>query len=148
MPENTQDNWIYQGDVCLAHGGTYFDVSAWRWGYVPAVRITDLGSGCGFRGAVLIEAITINVGKEWSKEKKRTKAALSLYGWTRPQGQGIGRKLSLAEAYMDYGYYAADIDRPAEILQLENDAPLTFDGLTAQRFNGDLEQYIKDKYLA
>lgn len=71
----TKIKWHYTGDVSLEHGGTFIDFSEWKHGYVNVVEVTDLDSGCGFRGASLIEerSITIDDRSRWS-------AALSTIG--------------------------------------------------------------------
>lgn len=56
---STDMRWLYSGDCNPEYGGAWFDLSTWTWGYVDCVRVTDLDSGCGFRGAVMIEKITV-----------------------------------------------------------------------------------------
>ena len=139
--------WHYWGDANVEYGGVWYNLDNWQWGYVDAVRVEDLGSACGFRGAVLIEKLTINVGAGWSKNKKRAKGVLASCSWQVLTGAGIQRKLSLAEAYLGYGHYDLDDYPPSETLQLEEDGPLCFEGWTATRFKGDLRVYVEENYL-
>lgn len=107
-----KSHWTYSGDVNLEYGGTYYNLDSWRWGYVTAVRVTDLGSATGATGCYLIEHVTINVGKGWSKGKQRVKAALSSVGWSPLDmltcGSLEGQKCMLAEAFLSYGCYDPD----------------------------------------
>ena len=103
----------YSGDMNVEHGGLFFDTENWQAdGYATAIRITDLGSACGFEGAVLIECITVlkpsDIG--W---------ASSFIGW---EGEADSRVE--IDACMAYGHYdpCEDYMGPSsEVVQTEPD---------------------------
>lgn len=147
--------WDFQGDVNLEHGGIFFDLSEWRNGYVTAVEVRDLDSGCGFRGAVLIEERTITIDRP-----ERHASALDAIGSTiLPNGdiEDNGRvlskgsrawKLCIAYALNAYGFH--DLRR-SEVLQLERDGPMQFGGWIAAdkrlRANANLRRYVQREWL-
>lgn len=145
--------WIFLGDVSLEYGGTFYnlDPDDLRYGYCSAVRVTDLASGCGYYGAVLIERVTI-CGLD---DKKRIGSALECCGWLDESFEiDFSRAiLFAADSLMNYGYYDpehnSDYSPAMETLQLESDGDLTFDGWTADRYqtNGDLRGYVIAKWL-
>lgn len=96
----------YQGDVNLEYGGFFANLDNWRWDYVDVLRVTDLDSGCGFTGAVMVERLTVLVPDNDDKLNK----ALSLYGMTKedlPDNE-IGRKMMIVDACLSYGMYDPD----------------------------------------
>lgn len=148
--------WQYIGDVNLVHGGTYYDFSTWQWGYVDAVEVTDLDSAAGFDGAVMIEHISINI----ERPIEQLQSALNCCGaqFIEPNGDindngTIIQKNSrrwrciIAYACQSYGYKDTDL---TEILQLERDGAMAFDGWKADkklRSNASLERYVRKNHL-
>src|SRR5215813_10748031 len=104
QPENVRrqagdvGDWIYMGDANIVYGGAYLNLKDdYENGYVSAVRVTDLDSGYGFDGAILIEKITI-LGID---DQSRIKSAMDCNGLTWDDLRGIdenSRKLAIAEA--------------------------------------------------
>lgn len=151
------DRWHFSGDVNLEYGGAFIDLSTWDDGYCDAVRITDLDSGCGFTGAVLIEHVVI-LGV---RERNRITEALKGCGYelTRGNQSPADFKQSLrhmiAEALMSYGFTDPDDcwdgyrSHHTEVVQMEADGPMIFDGWKAdKRLRGDdLEGYVKAVHL-
>lgn len=85
----------YVGDVNLEYGGLFFETSNWEeHQYATALRITDLDSGCGFDGGLMIERICIikpdNMGP-----------ALDCCGW---DGEELTVEMEI-EACMSYGHH-------------------------------------------
>jgi hypothetical protein len=94
----------YNGDVSLEYGGAFIDLSTFTDGYCSAVRVTDLDSGCGFTGAVMVEHLVIN----GTMDRKRIKDALKCVGGM-PAGLDVqGRRHAIADALMSYGYTDPD----------------------------------------
>lgn len=152
--------FLYSGDVSLEYGGLFIDLSTFSDGYCTAVRITDLDSGCGFTGAVMVEHIVIN----GTDDSKRIREALKSYGGLNCRNWAfIGRRetikenarMAIAEALESYGYTDPDDSwngyqsHHTEILQLEADGPMTFDGWKADKrlHNTDLKQYVESVHL-
>lgn len=151
----------YSGDVTLEHGGAFFDLSTWDDGYVTAVRVTDLDSGCGFRGACLIEHVVIN----GTDRPDRIRRALeSCYGGAGSLGARNWRRTgrretvkanlrhAIADALMSYGFTDPDdYAQPcqSETVQLEPDGPMTFGGWRADKrlHNTDLRAYVESVHL-
>jgi hypothetical protein len=140
------------GDISLEHGGTFFDFSEWKHGYVNVVEVTDLDSGCGFRGAILIEERTVCTDK-----KDRWQSALSVIGASllpngdiddngRPIPKGsLAWRMCLVYALNSYGTY--DTER-AETVQPEPDGPLSYDGWKATRIRSNgLRSYVRREFL-
>jgi hypothetical protein len=131
------DSWQYSGDVNLVYGGLFLKLNLddWNNGYLDAVRVDDLASGCGFDGAVLVERITV-----LRRNGKDGKRALDCCGqlhrakeWTkRTRAQLIAW---FAECLVAYGHYdpADDYDGNSFTFQLERDQPTKFDGWQAER---------------
>src|SRR5687768_8454866 len=129
------DRWVFSGDVNLEYGGSFIDLSTWDDGYCSAVRVTDLDSGCGFTGAVMIEHVVIN----GTTDPERIRQALESCGGAMFRGrrgrvvppEQIKQALrhQIADALLSYGYSDPDDawdgyrTHHTEILQLENDGP-------------------------
>lgn len=148
------DKWHFCGDVNLEYGGTFIDLSTFMDGYCTAVRVTDLDGGCGFKGAVMVEHVVIN----GTTDKGRVKAALRSCGtsfpdWSNRTKEGV--RHCIADALLSYGFTDPDDawdnyqSHHTEILQLESDGPMRFDGWKAdKRLHGtSLEEYIKAVHL-
>ena len=142
-------SWAYTGDVgSLCYGGTFvrIDPQAWKWGYAEAVRVTDLDSACGFRGAVLIESVTVN----GTDDKGRIQRALACVGLTARDllrmRDNTARRLAIADALLAYGY--CDYER-SEVVQTEAGAPMADDGWRAEKFitSDDLRGYVEAEWL-
>lgn len=104
MVDKLADFENYIGDVNLEYGGTFFDLSDWRYGYVDALRVTDLDSAAGIDQTVLVERVTIIVDNHG-----KVKSALESYGMdfsdVRKLHDARAQKLMIAEACLSYGYY-------------------------------------------
>ncbi len=155
------DEMAYSGDVNLEYGGAFIDLSTWDDGYCSAVRVTDLDSGCGFTGAVMIEHIVIN----GTTDSNRIRQALECIGGLSARNwHAIGRRETIkanlrhaiADALMSYGYTDPDDawdgydSFHTEIVQMEPDGPMRFNGWKADKRlrGGDLEGYVKAVHLS
>ena len=148
--------WKYMGDVNLYHGGTFYDFSTWKDGYVKAVEVTDLDSACGFPGAVLIERKTINVERRDLVQLDRALAVIGAKllanGDIDDNGRVIKKGTSqhrFVQTYACQSYGYCDEDT-SQVVQLEKDAPMTFDGWKAEkrlRVNASLENYVRREFL-
>ena len=145
----------------LEYGGAFIDLSTWDDGYCSAVRVTDLDSGCGFTGAVMIEHIVIN----GTDDKERIRHAMHSCGYgsdynhrpdsVSPEEHKLNVRHAIADALMSYGYFDPDDSwdgyqsHHTEILQLEEDGPMKFDGWRAdKRLHGTtLEEYVQSVHL-
>lgn len=159
-------NWTYSGDVNPEHGGIWIDLDSWDDGYCSAVKVTDLDSGCGFTGACLIEHIVI-LGVD---SRERINAAISCcYGSAAALGarnwhatndrEGAVKeslRLAIACALADYGSYDPDDawdsyqSHHSEIVQMEQDGPMRFDGWKADKrlANTTLQEYVESVHLS
>lgn len=96
------DNYI--GDVNLEHGGMFFNLDEWRYGYVSVLEVIDLGSATGFSGGFLVEHKVVMIGRE-----DINKSALESCGWDKLPGRtSDSRKMALTEAVCRYGYCDPD----------------------------------------
>ncbi len=142
----------YCGDVNLEYGGSFIDLSTWGDGYCTAVRVTDLDSGCGFTGAVLIEHVVIN----GTTQSKRLREAMKSCGCSAKGMTKESARHMLAEALMSYGYtdpndsWDGYSSHHTEVVQCEADGPMKFDGWKAdKRIAGTtLEEYVKSVHLS
>jgi hypothetical protein len=147
---STADYRYYVGDVNLEYGGFFVNLDNWRYCYADVLRVTDLDSGCGFTGAVLVERLTVF---GWD-DREKVKNALRCCGWDRIPGTAAeSRKLALVDALLSYGYYDPDSYSPRLVIQTDSDAdyaPMTFDGWTAEvRLSEaeDLLEYLESEGL-
>ena len=128
----------YIGDVSLEHGGTFYDLSEWKYGYVNALRVTDLDSGCGFNGAVMVERLTIITDNPDVIKSARECCGFETPG-SLPGRTSADRKLIIADCVMHYGHYDIVSDFMGDhrlIIQTESDEwdgynPMEFDGWKA-----------------
>jgi hypothetical protein len=151
----TEDYKHYIGDVNLEYGGMFINLDDWKYGYSEVLRITDLDSGAGFNGAVMVErltTITDNPKEIWNAKKS--------YGWDKPYSlpgrTSEDRKLALVEAITSYGYYDPDDGWDnyhrgySLIIQCDPDddyAPMEYDGWKADvrlSEDQDLLEYLED----
>ena len=142
----------YCGDVNLCYGGVFVKLDGWDYGYCSAVRVTDLDSGCGFQGAVLIEHVTANGTDNPERIRKalRSCGPDSFRGMTKDQSRRF-----IAEALISYGYCDPDDSwdgyrsHHTEVVQCEVDGPMEFDGWKAdKRLRGTtLEDYVESVHL-
>lgn len=147
----TATEWTYTGDVNLEYGGAFIDLTTWGDGYCSAVRVTDLDSGCGFRGAVLIEHVVI-LG---TTEPERLRRAMRSCGCSARGMDKRSARLMLAEALMCYGHVDPDDgwdgyrSHHTEVVQLEPDGPMVYDGWKADKRlrGGDLRGYVESVHL-
>lgn len=157
----TATRWEFQGDVNLEYGGSFIDLSTFDDGYCSAVRVTDLDSGCGFDGAVMIEHVVIN----GTTDSKRIRDALRSFGglgWANdlrgavePSARKAAMRHCIAEALMSYGYTDPDDhwdgqEHHTEIIQTQEDGPMSFDGWKADYriTNTTLEAYVESVHLS
>ena len=146
MPEKIAP-WEYIGDVNIEYGGTYYNLSDdWKYGYVSALRVTDLDSGCGFDGAVLIEKLSIIVDPKYFAES----AACCGFEMSEVDLDIDQGKLRICDALLSYGHYdpANEYYEPAnEVVQTLEDGPMEFDGWKASKrvLTKDLKGYIESK---
>ena len=143
--------YLYQGDRNLEYGGSFIDISTFPNGYCTAVRVTDLDSGCGFRGAIMIEHVVIN----GTTDRQRVRQAIaSCGGLARFPNRECVRHW-VADCLLNYGFFDPDNSWDGyqsfhtEILQLEPDGPMTFDGWRADKrlHNTDLRDYVESVHL-
>ena len=157
----TTERWQYSGDVNLEHGGAFIDLSTWGDGYCSAVRMTDLDSGSGHTGAVLIEHVVINGTDDSERIRRAMRSCGGCEYHSRPPNmspenykQSIRR--AIADALMFYGYTDPDDcwdgyrSHHTEILQLEADGPMRFYGWKADKrlHNTDLKDYVESVHLS
>lgn len=140
--------WEYSGDGNLEHGGIFVKLEDWEHGWCDAVRVTDLDSGCGFRGAVMVEHCSVGV-----EDAERMRRAWQSCGYTSvkrgnqtPTDFKRTLRLMIAEALLSYGFGDTD---DSEILQTESDGPTEFDSWKADKrlHNADLAGYVKAVHL-
>ncbi len=157
--ELATDSYEYFGDVNLEYGGIFFDLSEYKYGYVSAVRVTDLDSGCGFSGAVMVEHITI-LGFD---DAKRVAESLKCTGQLMDRALIVpvdesDREtiLIIAESLASYGHYDSDdswdnyATHHTEIIQCDPDGEMEYDGWKADhRLSEDetIEEYVIENHL-
>lgn len=70
--------YTWHGDMNPENGGAFLDLdemAKWK-DHCPCIQITDLDSGIGFRGAVMIEQGSVYTGDETKR-----RGALECIGW-------------------------------------------------------------------
>jgi hypothetical protein len=144
--------WYYMGDINLEHGGTFFNFSDMKHGYVTTVEVIGLGSAIGFPGAILIEERTVIMDRKekWASALSTIGASLLPNGDIDDNGDPI-RKATLAWrmclAYALSGYGCFDTER-SETLQPNPSGPLSHDGWHATRIRSNgLRGYVRREFL-
>ena len=143
------------GDLSLAYGGTFYNFSDWKDGYVSAVEVTDLDSACGFDGAVLIEPKTIIIreGADLHTALGVIGASLLPNGDIDDNGKIVKKgtatwRFIATYACQSYGHY--DPEDGSQVVQLDKDGPMEFEGWKAikrLRANASLENYVRREFL-
>jgi hypothetical protein len=138
----------YVGDVNLEYGGMFIDFSDYRHGYADCLKVTDLDSGCGFAGAVMVERITVYFDRHIAG-KDEIKSALQSSGFESLDGLSIqARRFAVVESMAWYGLYDVVSDMSGDhrwIIQCEPDEETSFDGWIADIILGedqDLFEYL------
>lgn len=142
----SKPEWSYSGDMNAYHGGIWIKHCG---DYCEAISITDLDSSCGFEGAVLIERKGLSLSRSLSDNRDQIKSALRTCGQTIHDLAGLSRearRVLIWQSMLDYGYGDSDT---LEILQLDQDGPMEFEGWTADRrqTGGEIGGYVMAKYL-
>lgn len=144
--------WHYQGPADPREGGCWYRLEGWEHGYAEAVRVLDLDSACGFRGAVLVEALVVLL-PETEQQHADCLQAIGMTPATLPQEEGA-RRAVIVDACLAYGRHdPANTwpERQSEVLQLEKDpelGPMWHDGWHAdRRMTDDLNEYIEREWL-
>jgi hypothetical protein len=125
---NVHDFRNYSGDVNLEYGGFFADLSDLRYGDANVLRITDLDSGAGFTGAVLVEQLTVCD----LDNPKRVKEALACCGWDAEDVTLETAPMQMIDAFILYGYYDPDQGIPPVIVQCDPEGPEDHDGWRKQ----------------
>ena len=124
------DNHDYIGDVNLEYGGLFINLDDWQYGYANCLQITDLDSGCGFTGAVMVSPITVII--EPDQIIAANKCCGGVFG-----RDSKSRKMSVVYNLASYGAYDPGNNpyEPANaIIQCDPNreyAPMEFDGWVA-----------------
>ena len=143
----------YSGDTSIEYGGVWIDLSDWQHGYVTALEVTDLDSGCGFTGAVAVSMVTImtDLSRD-SHWRDQLREILASHGRRTDDLSGDARKHFIAYEAMLYGL--CDRESPThpygpscDVIQLDPDGPTQFDGWAAERmteeeFTAYLESHL------
>ena len=145
----TSDFKHYIGDVNLEDGGLFINLDDWEHGYAECLRITDLDSGCGYDGAVMVERISVIVDRP-----EDVKCALEYCGIAPADMYGMteeSRKLCIVDACASYGLYDVDMDYHTGIcrwiIQTDPQGPMQYDGwkATIKLHGGRLIDYLYRK---
>lgn len=107
----------YMGDINLEYGGYFYDLSEWKYDYVPVLRVEDLDSACGFNGAAMVERLTVIL----PRDKHELESVLSVCGWEDQVSEywhsredrlkknlSHSQKVMLVDACLSYGLYDPD----------------------------------------
>lgn len=68
--------FFYNGDVSIEHGGFFYALDTWKWGYVDVVRVTPTSDVDGPDNVFWIEKLVVNIPKG-----EKLKDALRTCGW-------------------------------------------------------------------
>jgi hypothetical protein len=146
------NRWKYVGDTNLEYGGLFIEFSEWKYGYVNAVQVDDIGDN-GFPGAVIVESKSISID---DIDSERTRSALSTIGAKLIDKDDIddnGHVLTRNTlawkwclAYAMNAYDAADVDR-AEIVQLDYSEPVTACGWGNATRARSIRSFVRKNFL-
>ncbi len=147
--------WHYTGDKSIEHGGTFYNLDNWRWGYVVAWRVTPCTDAGGPDNLFWIEELTVNIDTKGQK----LEAALKCCGWLDDLQSEEYKKMTpdrrrhvIFEAFLSYGAY--DIES-TETVQIGKRSPFFnyesrgFDmpkDIKQLRGNTSLRNYVRSKF--
>ena len=144
--------WHYQGPSDPKEGGNWYRLEGWEYGYAEAVRVIDLTSACGFRGAVMVEALVVLL-PESDQQLVDCLQVIGLTPATLPIEEGA-RQAAIVDACLAYGRHEPANTWPepkSEILPLEDDpelGPMRHDGWQAdRRMTDDLPEHVAREWL-
>ena len=144
--------WHYNGDINVEYGGSWVNLDNWEHDYCECVRVTDLDSGCGATGMVMIEHVVILLNKDkWID-------ALNCCGLSVGELLAMdsdSRKLCLADCLLSYGFYDPDESwngysrHWCEVIQTEQNEPLNQEGFKATKrvYCDNLRGYIESEHI-
>lgn len=88
----------YIGDCNLENGGTFFDLSDAKYGYVSFLEVIDIDSACGMTDCVLVQFGSVGIDDD-----KINSDALRCMGQTLDDLDPSNRDLQLAYANISWG---------------------------------------------
>ena len=142
----TESAWTYFGDVNLEYGGYYWKCDDVSWDYADVIRITDLDSGCGFDGGVLVERLSAFIDPG-----ERMDDALACIGYDEGEygPADLGTRIDAALAYGLYDPAGDQYTPDNEILQTMEDEPMGGEGWKATKrvLCENLAGYVRSEYL-
>lgn len=124
----------YVGDVDYCHGGVWFNLSDWKWGYVNAIEVCPVP---GFDGAVWVSPyVTLTPEAETvdeALEDEHVKRAIECCGWLDEEEirEHPGWRLILTSMLFDYGRKDPDSYISPVIIQTDAEGEMEGDGVKA-----------------
>jgi hypothetical protein len=142
MRKTTRTVWHYSGDVNIEHGGMFYSLANFEFGYVDAVRVTPCSDAGGPDNVFWVEQLTINVGDampfqgvgcsvaerrahrvlhdQETKELDRIERAMECCGWDERLHEWlkmseVQRKHAVVQACADYGYTETDSQETVQV---------------------------------
>lgn len=144
--------FFYNGDINIEHGGYFYALDTWKWGYVDVVRVTPCSDVGGPDNVFWIETLTVNI-----PEGEKLKSALETCGWlSGKQGTEYNemtlaqRRHVIVDACVSYGHYDQHssemirIGPPDPFHRRSNDPE--WDAPKKYRANTSLERLAREKY--
>jgi len=94
--------FFYSGDVSIEHGGYFYCLDSWQWGYVDALRVTPCSDAGGPDNCFWLEEITINI-RDSGPELNSVLSVCGLTLETLPTGAARGH--ALVDCHLSHGTY-------------------------------------------
>lgn len=91
--------FFYSGDRNIEHGGYFYDLSTWKWGYVGALRVTPCSDAGGPDNLFWIEELTVNL-----REGEELRSILQTCS-IEELPKGAARRHAIVDAHVQYGAY-------------------------------------------
>lgn len=93
--------FFYSGDRSIEHGGMFYCLDTWQWGYVDALRVVPVSDAGGPDNVFWTEELTINI-----RTGADLDSILQTSGWTREDiPRGAQGRHWLVSAHASYGAY-------------------------------------------
>lgn len=103
--------FFYSGDVSIEHGGMFYCLDSWQWGYVDALRVVPVSDAGGPDNVFWLEKLTINL-----RTGAELDSILQTSGWTREDiPKGAASRHFLVQAHVSYGAYDCESVATARI---------------------------------
>ena len=137
--------WHYTGDLNIEHGGAFYSLENWDWGYAEYVRCTPCSDAGAADNCYWVDKGTVNFNfdkPEWVEDK--FKSALDCCGMIIEEWRNLSEAAqhhTAFECLLSYGAYEKEDEILVELGQYWYGEKIA--GAKKLRGNTDLRKYVR-----